>query len=121
MRNVGGILCDLAGFKSRLIAGRMEVDVDMREYGRSMAVGAAFDIDVSRNKFEMEKYSVPATVQISLRWPNYTNHMCSSLRFTKKVRTATCMFHRKKQLFPNGNIFCCMSLRRPMLPPASKA
>lgn len=32
IRNVGGALCAQAGFKSLLMAGRMEVDVDMREW-----------------------------------------------------------------------------------------
>lgn len=36
-----------AGFNSRLTAGRIEVEVDMRGCGRTMAVETDFDITVS--------------------------------------------------------------------------
>lgn len=67
MRNVGGLFCDRAGFRSRLIAGRIELDVDMREWRRSMAIWEILILD-SRNKMETENISVPATVH-SVRWP----------------------------------------------------
>ena len=45
-----------------------------------------FDIEVSRNKFEMEKYSVPATVAklYGGRAVLPTNHMCSSQECLQK-------------------------------------